>query len=257
MAKKTIGLVLSGGGYRGVAHLGVLKAMKELDIRPDYISGTSAGAIVGAFYSAGYGWQETLDFFRQADVISFRNYNFLKPGLLDSQSFVSLFEQYFPDNNFSALKIPLFISTTDLIASKTKYFYQGSLIQPLIASAAVPGVFSSVEIDGSLYCDGGVTNNFPTDPLLAFSDLIIGVYLNPIPNSTPDDLDSTRAILERAYVIMRDNASRPKFKDCSVLIAPEMLNKFNVLDSDHIDEIFEMGYREGLRSLLVFRQAVA
>ncbi|MTB50816.1 patatin-like phospholipase family protein [Lewinella sp. W8] len=254
MANKTIGLVLSGGGYRGVAHLGVLRAMDELGIRPDYISGASAGAIVGAFYSAGYGWKETLDFFREADVISFRNYNFLKPGLLDSQSFVELFREYFPEDNFSALKIPLFISTTDLIASKTKYFYRGPLIQPLIASAAIPGVFSSVEIDGSLYCDGGVTNNFPTDPLLAFADQIIGVYLNPIPASSPDELDSTRAILERAYVIMRDNASRPKFKDCSVLIAPDVLNQFNALDNEHIDEIFEMGYREGLRHLRTLRE---
>ena len=108
-----IGLVLSGGGYRGLAHVGVLKAMKERNIEADFVSGTSAGAIVGALYASGSSWEDILRFFKEADVISYRHYTFQKAGILDSIKYGNWVTEVFPENSFAALKIPLFIATTD------------------------------------------------------------------------------------------------------------------------------------------------
>lgn len=239
-----IGLVLSGGGYRSAAHIGVLKAMSERGIKPNFISGSSAGAVIGAMYAAEYTWDDIYNFLKDTDVVSFRNYSFQKAGLLDSTNFVSLLNEVFPENSFEALKIPLFVATTDLLEARTRFYFDGELILPLIASSAIPGVFSPISFQNRLLCDGGVTNNLPTEPLIPLSDKIIGVYVNPLQKISKDELGSTRSVLERSYLIMRDAISRRNFNACDILIAPEKLSNFNVLSKSNLQEIFEMGYEE-------------
>ncbi len=139
-----VGLALSGGGYRGIAHIGAIRAMEEYGIKPHYISGTSAGAIVGALYAAEYSWQEILDIFLNISIFSFSNYALRKPGIIDSDKFYDTFIEYFPDDNFDVLKEKLFIAATNLIASESKIFHEGELIRPLLASSVVPGIFSPV-----------------------------------------------------------------------------------------------------------------
>ena len=250
-----VGLVLSGGGYRGAAHAGVIKAMDELGMRPDYISGTSAGAIVGALYAAKHSGEDILKFLKEYDVLSLRNYAFQKPGLFDSAKYHDTFRIIFPEDRFEALPTPLFIATTDLVQSKTQYFYQGELIRPLIASSAVPGVFSPVTIDEQVLCDGGVTNNFPIEPLLTYCDKIIGVYVNPLETVTPKELSKTMSILERAFFILMNTASERKFNQCDVLIEPPKLSQYRLLSKTNLDAIFELGYQEGKRKLEEFQGA--
>ena len=116
---ETVGLVLSGGGYRGAAHAGVIKAMEEFGITPDSISGASAGAIVGALYASGRNGEEILEFLKEYDALSLRHYTFQKPGLFDSAKYHEAFQVIFPEDRFEALQTPLFIAATDLIQSKT------------------------------------------------------------------------------------------------------------------------------------------
>lgn len=239
-----IGLVLSGGGYRGAAHIGVIKAMTERNIKPSFISGTSAGAIVGALYAAGISWEDMFDFLKNTHVFSYKNYTFQKAGLLDSSKFTQLFQDIFPENSFEALHLPLYVGTTDLLEAKTRFYFEGELILPLIASAAIPGVFSPIYFKERLLCDGGVTNNLPTEPLIPISDKIIGVYVNPLQEVTKQELMSTRAVLQRSYLIMRHAVSKTNINHCDVLIAPKELNSFNMLSRSNIDQIFEMGYQE-------------
>ncbi len=244
-----IGLVLSGGGYRGFAHLGALKALDEQGIKAHYVSGTSAGAIVGAFYAAGYSWSAILEFFKTTDVYSLRRFALGKPGMFDSDKYYQVFKDYFPDDSFEALKTPLFIAATDLIENKTRYFHKGPLIKPLLASAAFPGVFSPVEIQGHLLCDGGVTNNFPVEPLLIHCEHIIGVYVNPLKKIDPKDLKTSAGVAERAFYILRARDSGLKFKDCQILIAPKGLDHYSVLSNKNGDEIFQIGYEEAKKQL--------
>lgn len=239
-----IGLVLSGGGYRGAAHIGVLKAMAERNITPSFISGTSAGAIIGALYAAGLDWNDIFYFFKETNVVSYKNYTFQKAGLLDSTKFVPLFSDIFKEDSFESLEIPLFVGTTDLLEAKTRFYFEGELILPLIASASIPGVFSPVKFKNRLLCDGGVTNNLPVEPLIPLSDDIIGVYVNPLQEISDKNLKSTRSVLLRSYLIMRNAISKKNLNQCDVLIAPKALNSFNVLSKSNLDQIFNMGYEE-------------
>src|SRR5690554_4219467 len=120
---KKIGLVLSGGGYRGAAHVGVFKAMEEMGIKPSVVAGTSVGALMGALFAAGYGWEAIFDFLKKTEALSFNKYTFQKAGFFDSAKYKNLFEQYFPVDRFDSLEMPLYIATTDLIEGKTKFFY--------------------------------------------------------------------------------------------------------------------------------------
>ena len=251
---KKIGLVLSGGGYRGAAHVGVFKAMEELGIKPSVVAGTSVGAIMGALFAAGYGWQDIFAFLKNTEALSFDKYTFQKAGFFDSAKYKTLFEQYFPDGSFDSLELPLYIATTDLIEGKTKYFYEGELIRPLIASCAVPGVFSPVPVDDLLLCDGGVTNNFPIEPLLALSDVIIGVYLNQTSTINGASLKSTFSVLQRAYAIIRKHQFEQKFSSCDVLVSPPNLIGHQILSRSNLDHIFEMGYIEAVEKLSLWKE---
>src|SRR4051812_29128314 len=130
-----IGLALSGGGARGVAHLGVLKALLEHGIEPAMISGVSAGAIAGSLYAAGYQPDEILEI-----IISTKMFRFLRPamsrvGILKMDRTDAIYLKYLTGNSFEALKIPLIVSATNLNRGETVYFDRGELIKPIQASS--------------------------------------------------------------------------------------------------------------------------
>ncbi len=243
------GLVLSGGGTRGMAHIGAIKAMEEYGIRPSHIAGTSSGAVVGAFYAAGYSSEEMLDFFKKTPFFSFSNYTFWKPGFLDSDKFYSVFRAYFPEDSFEALNKKLFIPATDIIHGKSKVFSSGQLLKPMIASAAVPGVLSPLEIDGVLYSDGGVLNNFPIEPLQAHCDKIIGIYLSPIQKINASDIRTSYRVMERAYHLATAKDSIQKFPLFDKIICPEELYPYGTFDMYSLDTIFQIGYETAKREL--------
>lgn len=252
--KAPVGLVLSGGGFLGIAHIGAIKALEEKDIYPETISGTSAGAMVGSLYAAGYSWQDMLTFFKELDLFSFKKYTLLKPGMIDTDKFYDDFKEYFPDDSFSALKKRLFIVATNMVTGQPRIFYEGPLIKPLLASGAFPGIMTPVKIDDVLYSDGGITNNFATEPLSIYCNQSVGVFVSPLESADKDSLKSTMAVTQRAFTILRAQASLRKFSDCDVVIAPAALRKYNFLKKDSADEIFDLGYQETLRKLKHYEQ---
>lgn len=253
--KTQFGLVLSGGGTRGMAHIGAIKAMEEYGIRPSYIAGTSSGAVVGAFYAAGYSSDEMLDFFKKTPFFSFSHYTFWKPGFLDADKFYPIFKEYFPDDRFESLQKQLFIPATDIINGQSKIFSSGQLIRPMIASAAVPGVLSPLEINGVLYSDGGILNNFPIEPLQAHCDKIIGIYLSPIKEIKLNTLKTSYSVMERAYHLATAKDSIQKFPLFDKIICPEELYPYGTFDMYSLETIFQIGYETAQRELkeLIFR----
>jgi predicted acylesterase/phospholipase RssA len=155
------GLVLSGGGARGFAHLGVIKALEEVDIIPSIISGTSAGAIVAAFYAAGYNPEEIIEIALQGNFFSFSNLLLNKSGLFNMQSFERIYKAHFKQNLIEKLPIPICITATDIIKGKPKYFTSGSISKALLASSCLPMVFEPIKYNDTLYLDGGILNNLP------------------------------------------------------------------------------------------------
>ncbi len=244
----SIGLALSGGGMKGIAHIGVIKALEENNIYPTRISGSSMGAIVGAFYAAGYAPEEIVAFFKEVPLFYPTRYAFGKPGIIDPANFYQDFKKYFPEDNFKALQKKLFITAVDMLTGNLKVFEEGELIRPFLASSAFPGLCSPVAINSGLYADGGILDNFPIAPLKKDCKQIIGVYVSPINDIKAESLKYAVDLLERAIRINFSNASSQKFSECDLLIYPP-LAKFGMFDKNHIDEIFNIGYETTINKL--------
>ncbi len=244
-----IGLVLSGGGVRGVAHIGVLKALEEHGIFPTHIAGTSAGAIVGALYANGNTWQEILDFFRTVPIFRINKFAMNKPGFIDTEKLYDSFRILLKDDDFSVLKLPLYITATNILDGSLKVFTQGELIRPILASASFPGVFTPIKIGEEYFVDGGTLNNFPVDLIATQCEKIIGVYVNPFEKLNIKDLKYSYNVLERAYKIKTAYDSIAKFKDCDILICPKELKEIGTFSMKDIDAVFQLGYEAAIAEL--------
>lgn len=243
LPKEPIGLVLSGGGVLGMSHIGMIKVMEELGISADYVSGTSAGALVGAFYAARYSAKEILDFFIKTPIFRFQNLTYRKPGMIDVTKLISSFRPYFPDNTFESLKRIFFVTATDLLEPKEVVFSEGKLIERILASSAVPMVFTPMKMDGSIFADGAMSNNFPLEPLLPHCSKIIGSYTSPLLHIAEKNINTSLSVMERAYHISIALSCIPKFDQCDVMIAPQELTTYNSLGMTHIREIYNIGYQ--------------
>lgn len=248
----TIGLVLSGGGVRGVAHLGLLQVLEEIGVAPIAISGTSAGALVGAFRAAGHSVSTILEFFKTTPIFKMSHFSRSKPGFIDSDKFYPILKEFFPEDDFAALKTKLYVTATDMVRGKQRTFSQGQLIRPILASAAFPVVFTPVNIEGDLYTDGGALNNFPVEPLTGECELIVGSNVHPFKELQPADIRNTLSVMERLFHMSIHYHSVQKYHLCNVVIVPEGLGAYSTFDRAHFTEMYELGYKaaDGKRSEL-------
>jgi NTE family protein len=247
--KQTTGLVLSGGGHRGVAHIGALKAFEEAGIAIDIISGSSAGAVVGALFAAKKTTDEMLTFFNNVKLFSLSRYARKKPGFIDTESFRDFMLSYFPNDNFSSLDKKLLVTATNLISGSADVFHKGELIRALMASASFPGIFTPVKINGSLYADGGILDNFPLGPLRESCDIIHGIDVSPMKEMKLNDFKSSFSVIERAYYLSVYKNSTDKFKECEIMVHPKALSSYSVFNANCPEEIFAIGYNEAKKAI--------
>jgi|TARA_R110002124_G_scaffold53088_6_gene152345 NTE family protein len=236
-----IGLALSGGGVRGIAHLGVLQALNEEGIYPDCLSGSSAGAIVAAMYAHGYAPREILDIIVQTKYFKFFKPSISFKALLRMDLLADLFAKYLPEDDFSALKIPIFVTATNFQKSRTEFFSNGPLIKRLMASACIPGMFEPILLNGELYIDGGVLNNLPVEPLVDDCDTIIGVNCNNLPDLKGDT--HIKGLIERSVIMALNYNVYSRKPKCDYFIDPPGLAKFGVLEVKKAMEIYDTGYQ--------------
>ncbi len=243
--KYQVGITLSGGGARGIAHLGVLHALEEINIRPQKIAGVSAGAIVGALYAHGYSPREILRMVRKVKFFSFLSLSaFTQAGFLSLQTVEEMLTEYMPHNSFEDLKIPLTISATDVNEGETVYFSSGELIKPIIASACVPLMFSPVSLKGKTLVDGGIISSMEVRPLQQDCQKILGVHTNPFDKNQP--VNSARSVLERCLSLSIHANARANFELCDFVIEPEQLQKIAAHRIDKAGEIFQIGYKSAM-----------
>lgn len=243
---KSIGVALSGGGSKGLAHAGVLKFLEEKNIKPKAISGTSAGSIVGALYSWGKSPEEILAFFKSIYFFHWRHFTFKKAGLIDSESFKAYFTNIFEDATVGDLKIPMKITATDMVKGRLKIFdAETKIVDALLASSAFPGIISPYEINKEPFSDGGILNHFPTDLLQGHCETIIGVYVSPIQKIEAKDLHSIRTVTTRAFDIFSANSNLQKFNICDWVIEPKELSIYSTFETNKtkMDTIFNIGYQ--------------
>lgn len=243
---KSIGLTLSGGGSKGLAHAGAIKFLEEQNIRPNRMAGTSAGSIVGALYAWGKTPEEILAFFKSIYLFHWKHLTFKKAGLIDSEAFKHYFQDIFKDAKIAELKIPIQITATDMVRGKLKVFGPDTkIIDAILASSAFPGIMSPYEIDGQLYSDGGILNHFPTDILQGHCETLIGIYVSPIQKIEAKDLNSIKAVTTRAFDILSANSNMHKFNNCDWVIEPKDLCLFRTFETNKIkmDAVFKIGYQ--------------
>lgn len=248
---KNIGLVLSGGGSKGIAHAGAIKFLEEKNIKPATISGTSAGAIIAALYAFGKTPEEILAFFKSIYFFHWSHFTLKKPGIVDSESFKDYFDKIFGETKIGDLEIPIVITATDIIKGKLKIFKPITKISDaVLASSAFPGVISPYKINKILYSDGGILNHFPTDLIQGRCDSIIGIYVSPIQDIVEKDLNSIRAVTTRAFDLLSAQGNYQKFSLCDWVIEPKELSKFSTFETSKtkMDTIFKIGYDEAKRS---------
>jgi len=243
------GLALSGGGHKGIAHAGVLQFLNEQKIFPEIISGTSAGSIVGALYANGKKPKDILSFFKSVNLFSWSHFSFRKAGFLDADQFAKYLSKEFGTKTIKELEIELYISATEIERGKLKIFHKNTEIVPaILASSAFPGIFSPVVINGKIYSDGGILNNYPVNTIQGRCDFLIGSNVNPVLIQNPMRFTSIKSVALRAFEIMMMQNTFPQNELCDWHIQPEALAEFSTFETSkkRMDQIFEAGY-EGAR----------
>lgn len=180
--KKKFGLALGSGGLRGLFHLGVLRVLKENDITVDYIAGSSIGSLVGAMIASGQTSNEIFEKItnsRSEILLSFLDPVIFKGGILKGRKLRKLVEKFLGVSTFDELKIPLGVVATDLVTGKCITISEGDLVEAIMASMAIPGVFKPVHINEMILVDGGVSNPVPDDTVKEMgADIVLASNLD-------------------------------------------------------------------------------
>lgn len=234
------GIVLSGGGARGFAHIGVLKALNEAGIYPEMISAVSAGGIVGVLYADGFAPDEIFELFKKLDI--FKILKFYRPafGMLKADGLEKALRQNLRSKNLESLPIPITICATNFSKAKTEFFTQGDIVSTVLASSAIPVVIKPIQIQGDYYVDGGLMNNLPVEPLLGVCNEIIGVNVNPVKQA--GSFASFRNYTDRiVHLALRANIQN-NIQKCDVYIEPPGLMDFHIFNISSAKKIFDIGY---------------
>ncbi|MFA8451645.1 MAG: patatin-like phospholipase family protein [Bacteroidales bacterium] len=238
---KNPGIALGGGGARGMAHIGILRAFDEFGLSPKVVSGSSIGGLIAALYAKGESYSNILNHFIVERHVKRLNWFHFKKSLFSLSYLEDSLREAFPIDDFNTLQKELFICVTNLNKGVSEFKYHGPLVKWIMASTAIPVLFEAVEEDKELFIDGGAMNNLPTDPLTGKCDFIIGVDLNsirPVDNLNNNLLEiGLRSIALGTYL-----STKEKLLDCDLVIDPPGLNDFGLLEFTKSKEICEIGY---------------
>ena len=239
--KVKVGIAFGGGGARGVGHIGAIKALEELGIKADYVSGTSVGSMVGALYSAGYSYNDIIDNLKKLRAKDIRDSKLIwKPSNSENieQLLVKIFEK---DLMFSELKTPLSIVAVNIREGEEVRITSGSVAKASSGSCAVPGIFSPVVYNDMHLVDGGLMNNVPADVVRDMgADVVIAIDVNPTRGEGTDSLKLIDVLKGSLGIIMQANV-KEKLKFADVVIKPN-LARFSSSKIDGIEEMIQEGY---------------
>lgn len=251
-AKPKIGLALGGGAARGFAHIGVVKMLEAHGIVPDYIVGTSAGAVVGALYAAGHDAFAMQKIGQQLDEKIFADWTLGGRGLLKGEALQDFINQQVGRRPLEKLGKPFATVATDLNSGERVVFRTGDTGLAVRASAAVPGVFQPAQFRGHHYVDGGLTSPVPVQAAREMgADIIIAVDISAKPEGQP--VDSLTAIIWQTTTIMGGMIGANELKGADVVIRPKLPYVKSWDFAARNDAMLE-GERAALAALPVLRQ---
>ena len=256
----TIGIAFGAGGARGLAHLLMIEALDELGVKPSIIAGSSIGAVVGAFYAAGFSAKEmkeilnqlinpksdsVFDFLLKSDIVKlFTMFDpqFIKSGFIKGEKFQKYMESHLKVSRFEELKIPLKIVATDYWQKEAVIFEKGDLIQPIKASYSLPGLFTPVKIKNRILIDGGAVNPLPFDLIMNNCDITIAIDVTAFKAQNESEIPPTFDSVFTTYQTMQNSIikERLKFLKPDIYIRPE---------------IYDVRVFDFVKANLIFKQA--
>jgi NTE family protein len=248
-----VGLALAGGFARGIAHIGVLRVLREADIPIDVIAGTSVGALIGAAFCGGTPLEEME---RIGATTTFTDFGRWTPswlGLATNQRMEKYLARFTPVKSFEELAIPLAIATTDINAGVSVYYTRGPVAQPLRASCAYPGLFVPIQIEGRTLVDGFLTAPVPVEgALLLGADIVIAVYLE---GSNIEQPRTFTDVLSRSFTIIQRHTDLTWRQQADVIIEPDV-TPFVWDDFSKTPDMVAAGAAAALAALPAIRAAI-
>lgn len=240
--KVKIGLALGGGGARGIAHIGAIKAFEELGITFDYVAGTSAGSVIGALYAYGKSAKEIEELakgLKKKDIMH-GMIPFIKPTNTDRLE--EQLNKAFGDLTvFSEMKIPLSVVCTDLKTGKEIDFDYGNVSKVVSGSCAVPGVFTPVVYEDMHLVDGGLRNNIPADVVKKMgANVVFAIDVNHLRGTGTQSLSTISVLSSTIGIMMQSKVD--KTMECADLIFEPSLENFSPLKLEGVDEMIKIGY---------------
>ncbi|HES59977.1 MAG: patatin-like phospholipase family protein [Calditrichaceae bacterium] len=245
---KKIGLSLGGGAFRGLAHLGVLQALKENDIKIHRIAGTSIGALIGALFAFGVSIDKMIKTANDITWMSISRFRLSKMGLLANDELGDIIDDLAgTDRLIEDADIPLSIIATNLKTGRKVVLEKGSLRDAVIASTCIPGIFIPIKVDDTLLADGMLVENVPLSPLQNKKlDLIIAVNLtNKRSYGPPEDFVD---IIINSLDIAVDVHTQSIIKSADIVIEPAVEN-FSRFDSGKADKFCQLGYKAAMSAM--------
>lgn len=247
-----LGVALSGGGARGFAHIGALRALREMGLQPDIIAGVSAGSVAAVFYAAGLlddpANDPLLRMFQGAKFKKFAEMHVPRQSFYSLNRFRAELEKVLPYKNIEDLPLRTIVCATDIDAGTKKAFTSGPIAERVVASCSIPIIFDPVTIDGHRYVDGGVLHNLPAWALRHSCERLIGINCSP-PHAPEKPATGILEIARRSYDLMSKHNVIPDLELCDTLINLDASANHSVFDLRDLELVIASGYLTTIKSL--------
>jgi NTE family protein len=239
---KDITLALSGGGARGVYHLGVLQFIEEEGYHVRAICATSIGAVIGASWLCGVSAKEQLEIFKSKEFKDIFSFNYFRNSLYKINKDAEILKRLIPKKNMQDLDTPFYITAVDLESGTNLYFDSGDIKTLCLASSALIPILPPVKYNGHKLVDGGFMDHIPMTPLQSYEFPIVGVNLHPIyKKETSNNIFSS---ISRALYISTYRDSFGASVNCEVYVTSKRLAQYSIFSFSNFDALFELGYKD-------------
>jgi len=244
-----VGIALSGGGTRGIVHIGALKALEENGIYPSIISGTSAGSIVGVMYAHGYKPDEMLTIAGERSLLWMFSLRVPTKGFVRHTFLRKMLNRYITEKTFEELQKPLYVAIANLNTGKVEIKHSGTLHEIIVASSSIPVLYEPIQLGDCWFSDGGLLMNLPISPIRPLAQYIIAVNLTPRVELASEAINTISGIAGRSFSLATINTIEPELKYADVVIEPAEIHQYSKFNFSNIHEMHEIGYRETLKHI--------
>jgi len=243
-----VGLALGGGGAKGVAHIGVLKALEDAKVRPDFIAGTSVGAMVAAMYAFNVSIDTITNIARDLTLSQITTFKLNKTGFFTADPLKEILAEYLGEANIEDASIPLAIVATDLKKGEEVIFTHGPLADAVCASASIPGVYIPMKMGERTLVDGGIVQSVPVGAVKDMgAGVIIASQLGGV--GVYEEPKNVLDVMRNAFDIALSRRTREEVKEADLVIAMD-LRDFSIADNtERYDELFTIGYDTATKKL--------